>query len=142
MGGNIPDLVIELMVLDASGVMKGRTRLQKTMFLLKEKYGMPISLHFESYFYGPYSEELAHDIEVLKAFKVIEENRVKVNDYYEYRYKLTQKGKDILKELLESNEELREIYQKIKSHVEEINKIPLKELVAVAKALLTTSTPR
>ncbi|MEM4497248.1 MAG: hypothetical protein QW692_00290 [Nitrososphaerota archaeon] len=121
MGGNIPDLVIELMVLDASGVMKGRTRLQKTMFLLKEKYGMPISLHFESYFYGPYSEELTYDIEVLKAFKAVEEERVKVNDYYESRYKLTPKGKEVLRRLLENDEKLKEIYQKIKSHVEKIH---------------------
>jgi len=140
MGGNVPDLVIEMMVLDTSGVMKGRTRLQNTMFLLKEKYGIPISLYFESCFYGPYSEELAHDIEVLKAFKAVKETRIKANNHYEHHYKLTSKGKGVLRKLLENDEELRKIYQKIKTHVEEINKIPLKELIAAAKALLTTSS--
>lgn len=113
MNGNLSDSVIELMVLDVSGVIE-RARLQRIMFLLKEKCGIPINLHFESYFYGPYSEELTYDIEVLKAFKVVEEERVKINDYYESRYKLTPKGKEVLKKLLENDEKLKEIYQKIK----------------------------
>jgi len=37
----IPRRVIQLMILKASGGIKGRTRLQKIVFLLKEQYGIP-----------------------------------------------------------------------------------------------------
>ena len=141
MDESLSNIIIELMVIDASGEIRGRTRLQKTMFLLKEEYKMPITLHFEPYFYGPYSEELTYDLETLKAFKVIEEERVRINDYYEYRYKLTPKGKQILTKLLNSNQNLRKLHEDIKVHVKELNKIPLKDLVAKAKALLAISNP-
>jgi uncharacterized protein YwgA len=92
--------VIELMVLKACKQLRGRTRLQKIFFLLKRKYNIPINLEFKPYFYGPYSEELAHDIQVLRGFGIVEEKVVPVNDYVEFVYELTEKGEKLLKNCL------------------------------------------
>lgn len=125
------------MVLSASNILRGRTRLQKIMFLLKHKHNVPLSLRFEPYFYGPYSEDLTYDIEMLKALKLVEEQIIRNNDYIEYQYRLTSKGREILLKLLEDNPQLNQLYQKISEYVEELNKIPLKELILEAKSLIT-----
>lgn len=140
MTNRFSDIVIELMVLDVSNIMRGRTRLQKTMFLLKYKYKVPLGLKFEPYFYGPYSEDLAYDIEMLKALGVIEEQIVRVNDYIEYQYKLTDKGKEILSRLLEKDQQLKQFHEKISEYVKELNEIPLRDLISEAKSLITASS--
>jgi uncharacterized protein YwgA len=131
---DVTTTVIELMVLKACKQLKGRTRLQKIFFLLKRKYNIPINLEFKPYFYGPYSEELAHDIQVLRGFGIVEEKVVPVNDYVEFVYELTEKGENLLKKLL-SNDEYKELYEKISKYVEQYKDINLKDLVYEAKSL-------
>jgi uncharacterized protein YwgA len=65
------NIIIELMVLGVEEEI-GRSRLQKTTFLLQEEFKMSLKLAFEHSFYRPHSEELTSDIEALKAFVMIE----------------------------------------------------------------------
>lgn len=139
MTGELASIIVELMVLNASGEMQGRTRLQKTMFLLQSKYGIPLNLNFEPYFYGPYSEELAYDIEILKSLGIVSEKIVVKNNCIEYIYTLTAKGKQILNKMLEENQRFKQYSQKILQYVNELNKLPLKQLVAEAKSFITTT---
>lgn len=59
-------------IADAGGNIIGRTRLQKTAYLL-EAAGVGEGFHFDYYYYGPYSEELAQAASTAQARKFIEE---------------------------------------------------------------------
>jgi uncharacterized protein len=55
--------------------VEGRTRLQKTVRLL-QRIGFPTDYTFSIYFYGPYSDGVASDVQSLKAIGYIEEKPV------------------------------------------------------------------
>lgn len=46
------------------GVVEGAVRLQKLVFLAREE-GVPFGYHFNSHFRGPFSRELARDLDLL-----------------------------------------------------------------------------
>jgi uncharacterized protein YwgA len=123
----VKPLFIELMVLKAVGEIE-RTRLQKTMFVLQEEYGIPLNLTFERYFYGPHSEQLTQDLEVLKAFGIIEERRVFSKGFV---YRLSEKGEKLLGKI--NDAEIRELHVRIEELMKALNNIPTKELVERAK---------
>lgn len=52
--------------------VKGRTRLQKTVLLLQKK-GLPTQYSFSMHFYGPYSEEIMSDVDLLTFMDFVEE---------------------------------------------------------------------
>ncbi len=64
----------------------GRTRLQKTIFLLEHK-GLPTHYDYSLHFYGPYSEGLNTELRLAQQLGLIEEEARKGegNDYYVYR---------------------------------------------------------
>lgn len=59
---------------DAGGEVVGRTRLQKIGYLL-QLAGFVSEFRYEYRYYGPYSEELAHGIELATMFDLVEEIR-------------------------------------------------------------------
>ena len=61
-------------IIDAGGEIVGRTRLQKTVFLLKLA-GYEVGFAFDYKHYGPYSEGLAETAEVAAAFKLMSETQ-------------------------------------------------------------------
>jgi len=63
------ELVASLIAL-SGGLIVGKTRLQKTVFLL-EKFGLESGFHFEYHNYGPYSADLAEACEIATAEGVI-----------------------------------------------------------------------
>jgi uncharacterized protein len=68
-------LIAERIIQDAGGELVGRTRFQKIAFLLKLA-GFENSFSFEYRHYGPFSEDLAHAIDVAAALGfIIEEER-------------------------------------------------------------------
>jgi len=50
--------------LSAAGAVEGAVRLQKLVFLAREE-GVPFGYHFNSHFRGPFSRELARDLDLL-----------------------------------------------------------------------------
>jgi hypothetical protein len=50
----------------------GRTRLQKTVKLL-QRLGFPTDYRYTIYFYGPYSEDLQTEVDLLESFGLIHE---------------------------------------------------------------------
>lgn len=70
-------------VRDAGGEIVGRTRLQKTAYLL-ELAGLGAGFPFEYRFYGPFSEELADSINLASAFDLVheEEKRASWGGFY------------------------------------------------------------
>ncbi len=61
----------------------GRTRLQKTVWLL-QRLGLPTNYSYSLHFYGPYSEELKTDIGLAEDFGLISEEQQTAQDGTEY----------------------------------------------------------
>lgn len=62
----------------------GRTRLQKTIWLL-QRLGLQSSYRYKTYHYGPYSEGVQAEVELLESFGVLEEKSIvgqAGNSYY------------------------------------------------------------
>lgn len=73
----------------------GRKKLQKMIYIAK-KLDFPFQEKFEFHFYGPYSEELTLRVEELCNFGFIEESKEDKGSYYQYRYLITESGKEFL----------------------------------------------
>lgn len=86
--------------------IKGRTRLEKLVFLCKLN-GLDVGYTFKFWSHGPYSKDIIEDLNELVAQGLVEENYVESSDWWydptearcRYDYKITEKGKDAIKEL-------------------------------------------
>ncbi|WP_042354459.1 YwgA family protein [Bacillus rubiinfantis] len=78
-----------------SGEIIGRKKLQKMIYIAK-KIHFPFNDRFQFHFYGPYSEELTTRVEELCNMGFIDEVKEKKGGYFQYRYKLTDSGKEFL----------------------------------------------
>ena len=79
----------------ASEEIIGRKKLQKMVFIAK-KMASPSREKFQFHFYGPYSEELTLRVEELCNMGFLNEIKEKKGGYYQYRYSLTENGKEFL----------------------------------------------
>jgi uncharacterized protein YwgA len=78
-----------------SGEIVGRKRLQKMIYIAK-KISFPFQERFQFHFYGPYSEELTLRVEELCNMGFLDEVKEKKGGYFQYRYSLTDSGKEFL----------------------------------------------
>jgi uncharacterized protein len=78
-----------------SGEIVGRKKLQKMIYIAK-KIDFPFQERFQFHFYGPYSEELTLRVEELCNMGFLNEVKEKKGGYYQYRYTLTESGKEFL----------------------------------------------
>ncbi len=78
-----------------SGEIIGRKKLQKMIYIAK-KVTFPFQEKFQFHFYGPYSEELTLRIEELCNMGFLNEVKEKKGGYYQYRYTLTDEGREFL----------------------------------------------
>lgn len=81
--------------LAASGEIVGRKKLQKMIYIAK-KLNFPFQEKFQFHFYGPYSEELTLRVEELFNLGFVEEIKEKKGGYFQYRYTITDSGKEFL----------------------------------------------
>ncbi|MBH0230544.1 YwgA family protein [Halobacillus yeomjeoni] len=73
----------------------GRKRLQKMIYILK-KCDIPFEERYQFHFYGPYSEELTLRVEEMCNLGFISETKEEKKNYYQYRYRLTENGREFL----------------------------------------------
>jgi uncharacterized protein len=78
-----------------SGEIIGRKKLQKMIYIAK-KVAFPFHERFQFHFYGPYSEELTLRVEELCNMGFLNEMKEKKGGYFQYRYTLTEPGKEFL----------------------------------------------
>jgi uncharacterized protein YwgA len=121
--------------------IRGRTRFQKMIFLLKEKYKVPFSFKFKPYYYGPYSDDFADILSLLKALNLTEEKAEYVGvGATRYNYQLTDKGQKYVCRFIESAEgHEQEILRNLENDIREINQLQTPELISKAKALMANS---
>jgi uncharacterized protein len=78
-----------------SGEIIGRKKLQKMIYIAK-KIAFPFQERFQFHFYGPYSEELTLRVEELCNMGFLNEVKEKKGGYFQYRYTLTETGREFL----------------------------------------------
>jgi len=124
----IKDIEKLLLILKYHGKIWGRTRFQKIIFLLKEKYGIKFSYEFIPYYYGPYCQDLQYEIDMLNILGLID-----INPEGEtlYSHILTDAGKKEA-DSIETKMEPREL-QTIISAISKLRNKSTKDLVREAK---------
>ena len=112
----------------------GRKRLQKTVCILKYKYGIEFSFMFRKYFYGPYSYELQNAIDTLRAAGLIaEEGELILPDgYLRYNYELTDEGKALASKIVEKLGE-SEIGEQLRISLASLSDMSTDDMVLLAK---------
>lgn len=99
--------------------VKGKTWLQKEMFLIVKNTGLKEEVYFEPHFYGPYSETVDSELENLEILGLAAENG---------EIRLTRKGREVYARLLKiASMEKLELIEEIK---EELNDLSEDELLA------------
>lgn len=89
-------------VIGKAGVIAGRKKLQKMIYIL-QKIGFPFYERFQFNFFGPYSDELTMQLEELCNFGFLLEGQDEQDNGMSYRYRLSEAGESFIghyKELL------------------------------------------
>jgi len=73
--------------------IRGRTRLQKIVFILRSKFGRFRDYHYSFHYYGPFSHELADDLENLRIGGLIREAAVDAGDLTRYEIEISDRGR-------------------------------------------------
>ncbi len=80
------------------GSIEGRKKLQKLVYLIQHKGG-PFKEVFQYHLYGPFSEQLANELEEMRGFGLVEEIKELGVSGHKYRYSLTDDGKKLLQSM-------------------------------------------
>ncbi|MGB9659776.1 MAG: hypothetical protein ACPLY9_04555 [Nitrososphaerales archaeon] len=130
------DLALLLLLMRSSNDrIEGRTRLQKTVCILKYKHKIPFSFEFRRYFYGPYSRRLQDAVNTLRAAGLITEKEVVLPEgYIKYNYELTEEGKILAKKILDRFDS-PDILGLFRDVLESLSEISTDDLVLLAKSV-------
>jgi len=128
-----------LLLLHYLGEIKGSTRLEKLLFLLKEKFEVVDKpfYKFEPYYFGPFSAEILGDVKLLRDMGLIEienevfEPRSQFSDaiFIRKAYKLTEDGKGKAKEIFEDTLSRKPEIGKALFGLREYDSMPLSNLL-------------
>jgi uncharacterized protein YwgA len=115
--------------------LRGRTRIQKEMCVLKYRDQVPINYPFKPYFYGPYSAELSESIDTLVAMGLVQQSTTSVGyDARRYDYALTEEGEalfsSVQQKLAQQNPQLLAV---LPQKVQELEEMATSDLVSLAK---------
>jgi len=97
---------ILMYLLQQAGVISGKTRLQKLVFLLQEEFKVPFGYQFKPYHLGPLSFELQAEMDLLVNLGIAVEYIVELNPTEgkrRYDYALSEWGKDYVSKVVEPN---------------------------------------
>lgn len=112
----------------------GRKKLQKMIYILK-KCEIPFEERYQFHFYGPYSEELTLRVEEMCNLGFISETKEEKKNYYQYRYQLTDSGREFL-----NHYEMD--LPPLNSHIEEMNGESSRFLELVSTLLFFEHLPK
>lgn len=126
-----------LLLLFVLGQVKGSTRLEKLLFLLKEEFKIvdEYFYHFTPYMFGPFSAEALNDARLLRDARWIEISEETfdtppLSDWIIIRrsYRLTKAGMEVTKKLFETLNERAEL-RKVFRELQRYNALPLNLLL-------------
>jgi len=126
----LTDIQLVVIIANLLGVIQGRKRFQKIIFLLKHFYNIPLRYDFMPYLYGPYCPELQNHIDILVSEGILDVGR---NNGL-YVYEITQLGQGAGKA---SEKNLTSIQKrKIKVSLKELSSKGTNDLVKHSKRLM------
>jgi len=129
------DVGLLLLIIKYLGEVKGRTRLQKITYLLKEKYGFDVSYKFMPYHYGPYADDMQNTIDTLSRLDIIKVETVFFDEgKFLYVHTLTEEGKRLLNEI--EREIPKEEKERLLRAIDELNELENDDLIKRAKKLM------
>lgn len=123
----VSDLSYLILLLKWLQSIHGRKRFQKLVYLLKEKGVMDFSYVFVPHFFGPYSDALQNDINLLSSLGLI---NIKKSDSL-YIHQLAPNGERIASRL--EKEIFGRKAKSVRRQVEELSKKSIASLVAESK---------
>lgn len=139
---NKSDMLLLLLLLYLQKQIKGRTRFQKTVCVLKHKFGVDFSFKFRSYYYGPYSKSLSDALSLLHGTNLVRERSEKLGvGIVRYNYQLTEKGEEIASAIA-SKMRKDKCLAEFQRDVDEIRQIPTPELISLSKKSLYKKSVR
>jgi uncharacterized protein YwgA len=104
---------VHLSILAVGDEIKGRTKLQKTIYFLGVLTGRLPELGYRAHYYGPYSDAVANSINRLKSLGFLTENTIGAGavgrggfEIARHDFKLTEEGKRIAQEKASRNPEI------------------------------------
>lgn len=111
--------------------IKGRTKIQKLIFILTREFELPKKFKYFHYTFGPYSSILQREIDELITFDLMQERVLRTARAHRvYEYKLTRKGTSAAKAILDKIEpRTQEILDEMSEQAIQLNKMPLKDLI-------------
>lgn len=124
-------MLILLGLANSRGI-EGRTRLQKTVFLMQRKFQINFGYEFVPYYFGPYSKKLQIEMNALRSLGLVD---VSPSIHGEV-HRLTRKGKEFFRRLKEDVD--RDTLETVRKILEEMNRTDLRLLVREAKQLMLT----
>jgi len=127
------NLILLLKLIKNNGPIYGRKRLQKLVFILKEKYHIPFEYNFVLHYFGPYSSELQEDISFLVDIGFIKEIEPTLS-MGPYIYELTDEGRRICEEKTLGSS----IEQRLIEGVTELSSLPTSTLVDLSYRLYSS----
>jgi uncharacterized protein YwgA len=93
---------VHLALLAEGGEIRGKTKLQKTIYFLGVITGHLDDLGYRPHFYGPYSDEVAEAIDRMKAVGFVDQNKVTCHgldqlgfERFRYDYRLNEVGRTV-----------------------------------------------
>ena len=111
-----------------NGLLRGRTRCQKLVYLLRKIQGIEFDYNFMPYHYGPYSRDLQTDLDTLVGLDFIEEEIG-----LPYNYTLSSAGKKLAKKI---EKEYGTESKDIREGVEKLQDISTSPLILTAKSIM------
>lgn len=129
---------VHLVLYAAEGQIKGRTKLQKTVYFAGALSGMLENLGYRAHFFGPYSGEVAAAVDELRGLGFLDQNISSggaINpqgfEIARYDYSLTEDGKEVAELKAEENPE---IWKKIKKAIQKLKKAKADDYVQLSYA--------
>lgn len=117
-----------LKLIDSVPEVAGRKKLQKLIYVMKH-IGLPIELRYNWHYYGPYSAELALQIDALVNANLLDEKNISLG----YTYKTSKAAKELLS-IIELNPENKKAVKLVSSWVEDFRTFSDFSVSALEKA--------
>jgi|SRR6266581_4041407 len=93
------DTELILALIEELDTVEGRTMMQKIVFILRSEFNKFRGFRFSLHYYGPFSRDLADELDNLRLSGLLEEVPMRWGDTVRYDIRLTEAGKRKLRRI-------------------------------------------
>jgi len=122
--------------------MRGRTKIQKIMFILKNEFDLPHNFNYFLYTHGPYSITLQDEMDTLTTFGLVDETAMRAQNYLTYRYSLTRQGQEVAESIIgDLSRSATETIARMTARARELDEERLEQVIETAYEYVPTGIP-